>query len=222
MRGKGTVETSFSAVGSLFAQHVACYAGNSVENRGQDAGRDAVWPMTELQELLDEWIVALWQNRPHDGLRHPLMPGRALTPNEAYAALVEVAGYAPVPLSEDDYIELLPATWPAVNSYGIKIGHRRYDCRAVNPYRRQRAGVTAKKGLWQVHRDLYDVSRVWVRNHYSIDGPSRGLEWARRGRLAGVQGRAQVLVIDIDLIDDLLDVGTADDAPVLRDRCGRS
>jgi hypothetical protein len=162
---KGTVETSFSAVGSLFAQHVAGYAGNSVENRGKNAGREAVWPVTELQDLLDEWIVAVWQNRPHDGLRHPLMPGRALTPNEAYAALVEVAGYAPVPLSEDDYIELLPATWRAVNSYGIKIGHRRYDCRALNPYRRQHSGVTAKKGLWEVHRDPYDVSRVWVRNH---------------------------------------------------------
>jgi putative transposase len=161
---KGTVETSFSALGSLFAQHVAGYAGNSVENRGKDAGRDAVWPVTELQELLDEWILH-WQNRPHDGLRHPLMPGRALTPNEAYAALVEVAGYAPVPLSEDDYIELLPATWRAVNAYGVKIGHRRYDCRALNPYRRQHSGVTAKKGLWEVHRDPYDVSRVWVRNH---------------------------------------------------------
>jgi putative transposase len=161
---KGTVETSFSALGSLFAQHVAGYAGNSVENRGKDAASDAVWPMTELQALLDEWIIH-WQNRPHDGLRHPLMPGRALTPNEAYAALVEVAGYAPVPLSEDDYVELLPATWRAVNSYGVKIGHRRYDCRALNPYRRQHSGVTAKKGLWEVHRDPYDVSRVWVRNH---------------------------------------------------------
>jgi hypothetical protein len=161
---KGTVETSFSALGSLFAQHVAGYVGNSVENRGKDAGSDVVWPVTELQDLLDEWIIH-WQNRPHDGLRHPLMPGRALTPNEAYAALVEVAGYAPVPLSEDDYVELLPATWRAVNSYGVKIGHRRYDCRALNPYRRQHSGVTAKKGLWEVHRDPYDVSRVWVRNH---------------------------------------------------------
>ena len=54
--------------------------------------------MAELQALLDEWIVAVWQNRPHDGLRDPLAPGRALTPNERYAALIEVAGYVPVPL----------------------------------------------------------------------------------------------------------------------------
>jgi putative transposase len=48
--------------------------------------------------------VAHWQNRPHDGLRHPLTPGKALTPNEQYAALIEVVGYVPaVPLGADDY-----------------------------------------------------------------------------------------------------------------------
>jgi putative transposase len=57
---KGTVETSFSAVGTLFAQYVAGYVGNSVERRGQDAEREAVWSMLELQELLDEWLVAVF------------------------------------------------------------------------------------------------------------------------------------------------------------------
>ena len=52
--------------------------------------------MAELQELLDEWLVAFWLNRPHDGLRDPEHPGRAFTPNEKYAALVEAAGYVPV------------------------------------------------------------------------------------------------------------------------------
>jgi putative transposase len=163
---KGTVETSFGAVGSLFAQYAAGYVGNSVENRGKDAEHDAVWSVIELQQLLDEWIVAVWQNRPHDGLRHPLIPGRTLTPNEAYAALIETSGYVPVPLSAGDYIELLPATWRVINSYGVKISHRRYDCKALNPYRRQHSGVEAKKGLWEIHRDPYDVSRIWVRNHH--------------------------------------------------------
>ncbi len=31
--------------------------------------------------------------------------------------------------------------------------------------RRRDSGITAKRGLWEVHRDPYDVSRVWVRNH---------------------------------------------------------
>lgn len=163
---KGTVETSFSAVGTLFAQYVAGYVGSSVERRGKDAEAGAVWSMLELQELLDEWLVAVWQNRPHDGLRHPLIPDKPLTPNEMYAALVETAGYVLVPLAADDYIELLPAVWRVINSYGVKIRHRTYDCKALNPYRRQHSGVNARKGLWEVHYDPYDVTRVWVRNHH--------------------------------------------------------
>ena len=109
---------------------------------------------------------AHWQNRPHDGLRHPLTPGAVLTPNEQYAALLEVAGFVPVPLSADDYIELLPATWRVINAYGIKINRRTYDCAALNRHRGQTSGVAAQKGRWELHYDPYDVTRVWVRNHH--------------------------------------------------------
>ncbi|MGC5016504.1 Mu transposase C-terminal domain-containing protein [Streptosporangium sp. DT93] len=162
---KGTVEKSFRSVGTLFAQYVAGYVGNSVENRGKNADRKAVWSMIELQALLDEWIVVDWQNRQHDGLRHPLMTAKALTPNEQYAALIEITGYVPVPLSADDYVELLPIKWRVINSYGIKIGNRVYDGKALNPHRREHSGVTAENGRWEIHYDPYDVSRIWVRNH---------------------------------------------------------
>ena len=52
-----------------------------------------------MQDLLDEWLLAGWQPRPHDGLRDPLLPRRALSPNEMYAALVAAAGYLPLTLS---------------------------------------------------------------------------------------------------------------------------
>jgi hypothetical protein len=159
------VERSFDSVGTLFAQYVAGYVGSGVEHRGERAEQHAVWSMLELQDLLDEWTL-FWQNRPHDGLRHPVTPAVAMTPNEQYAALVETAGYVPVPLGADDYVELLPATWRMINAYGVKISHRCYDTRALNPYRRQHSGVTVRKGLWEIHYDPYDVSRVWVRNHH--------------------------------------------------------
>ncbi|WP_231929451.1 integrase [Micromonospora inositola] len=165
---KGVVERSFDSLGTLFAQYVAGYVGRSVEHRGENADQDAVWSIVELQALLDEWIVTVWHNRPHDGLRHPLTPDKALTPNEQYAALVEVAGYVPVPLSADDYVELLPVAWRAITPSGIKLNRRTYDDKkgALNDYRRAHSGVTAKKGLWEVHYDPYDVTRIWVRNHH--------------------------------------------------------
>ena len=138
---KPVIERTLGSVSTLFAQYVAGYVGRSIEHRGKDAEQAAVWSMAELQALLDEWVVAVWQNRPHEGLRDPLAPGKALTPNERYAALVAVAGYVPVPLGPEDYIELLPATWRVINSYGVKIGLRTYDSGELNPYRRQHSGI---------------------------------------------------------------------------------
>jgi hypothetical protein len=156
----------------------------------------------ELQELLDEWILAGWQHRPHDGLRDPVTPGRAYTPNERYAALVESAGYVPVALSAHDYIELLPARWQAINTYGIKINHRVYDSAELNPWRRQPSGISAKKNLWEVHHDPYDVSQIWVRNHRqggwitatwkhlnSVPAPFGEMAWDHARQHLAAQGR---------------------------------
>ncbi len=163
---KPVIERTLGSVSTLFAQYAAGYTGRSTEHRGTNAEQAAVWSMAELQALLDEWVVAVWQNRPHDGLRDPLSPDKALTPNERYAALVGVAGYVPVPLGPGDYIELLPATWRVINSYGIKIARRTYDSPALNPYRRQPSGVAGRRGLWEIRYDPYDISRIWVRNHH--------------------------------------------------------
>ncbi len=160
---KGHIERYFGSVASLFCQFASGYAGRSPDRRGRHVEDQPLWSMSELQELLGEWLVSVWMNRPHDGLRDPEHPGRAFTPNEKYAALIEAAGYVPVALSPDDYIELLPASWRAVNAYGIRLSRRSYDSGELNPLRLQPSGVREKKNLWEVRHDPYDVSRVHVR-----------------------------------------------------------
>ena len=202
MRGKPHIERTLESVSTLFCQFVSGYLGRSAEHRGSRVEDEPLWSLLELQELLDEWILAVWLHRPHDGLRDPVTPGRAYTPNERYAALVESAGYVPVALSAQDYIELLPARWQAINSYGIKISHRVYDSAELNPWRRQPSGVTAKKNLWEVHHDPYDVSQVWVRNHHqggwitatwkhldSAPAPFGELAWDHARQHLAAQGR---------------------------------
>src|SRR6266536_4750934 len=82
---KPHIERTLGSVATLFAQFVAGYTGSSVERRGRRVEDGPLWSVMQLQDLLDEWIVAAWQNRPHDGLRDPSAPGRAFTPNERYA-----------------------------------------------------------------------------------------------------------------------------------------
>ncbi|MFJ5104935.1 Mu transposase C-terminal domain-containing protein [Streptomyces sp. NPDC088554] len=167
---KGHIEKMLDTVSLQFAQFLPGFTGRNTDRRGRRPEEENLWSLPELQELLDEWIVAHWQNRPHDGLRDPDHPGRLFTPNQKYAALVEASGYVPVALSGDDYVELLPAAWRAVNSYGIKVNNRTYDSPELGPMRRRDSGVTAKRGLWEVHRDPYDASYVWVRDHRAGGG----------------------------------------------------
>lgn len=222
---KPHIERTLGSVATLFSQFVAGYVGSSADRRGRGLEQGPVWSLLELQELLDEWIVAAWQNRPHDGLRDPAHPGRAFTPNEKYAALVETAGYVPIALSPTDYIELLPACWRAINAYGVKIGHRTYDSEQLNPLRRQRSGVRERKNLWEIHYDPYDVSRVWVRDHWNggwimlfwkhlhrVPAPFGELAWDHvRGRLPAATEEEIA-----DAVADLLQRahrGPADPAP---------
>ncbi|WP_327311346.1 Mu transposase C-terminal domain-containing protein [Streptomyces sp. NBC_01243] len=162
---KGHIEKMLGSVATMFAQFLPGHTGRNTDQRGRHPEQENLWSLPELQDLLDEWIVAHWQNRPHEGLRDPDHPGRLFTPNQKYAALVEACGYVPVALSGQDYVELLPAAWRAVNSYGIRINNRTYDSPGLGPMRLRDSDVTAKRGLWEVHRDPYDVSYVWVRDH---------------------------------------------------------
>lgn len=79
--------------------------------------------------------------------------------------MVETAGYLPLPLTAEGYLELLPARWQAVNSYCIKIKHRIYNCEGLDGLRRGKSGITEREGLWEVRHDPYDIRLVWLRNN---------------------------------------------------------
>ena len=125
------------------------------------------------------------RTRPHEGLSHTWGEGRDLSPNEMFAACVGISGYVPLPLTGDDYIELLPAVFRTVNDYGITIDNRTYDCKALNPYRRLDSGLPGEnRTKWEVHYDPYDVTVVWLRDHRSRRVDHRAVGLPHPGRAA--------------------------------------
>jgi hypothetical protein len=73
-----------------------------------------------------------------------------------------------------------------VNAYGVKISRRVYDGAELNPFRMQHSGVSARKGLWEIHYDPYDISRVWIRDHW--DGGWITVFWTQLHRVAAPFG----------------------------------
>ncbi|MEW2120891.1 transposase [Streptomyces sp. NPDC005474] len=175
---KGHVERTFRTIGDRFSQYVAGYTGSDVTQRGTNVEDEACWTLPQVQDLLDEWLVADWQHRRHASLRHPLVPKLALSPNEMWAALVGVTGYVPVPLSADNYIELMPIKRLGINDYGIRFDHRTYDHEVLNPHRRHKS--TAGDGMWEVHHNPYDPHQVWVR----LPGGWEEVPWIHRERVS--------------------------------------
>jgi putative transposase len=196
---KSVVERTFHSINTLFVQHLPGYTGANVQQRGSDVGDRAVWTIPDLQDLLDEWVVAGWQTRPHQALRDPHAPKRCVAPNERYAALVAAAGYLPLTLTGRDYLELLPIEWRAIGDGGIQIDYRTYDHPDLGPLRRQNSGIEAKDGRWEVHYDPYDVTRVFVRaaDHWitvpwthlpMLSAPFADFTWRHARKLAAAAG----------------------------------
>jgi len=174
---KGAVERTFGAVNTLFLQHIAGYTGSNVLQRGDQAAAETRFTVAQLQDLLDEWITACWQQRPHDGLRHPVLPRTALTPNEMWSALLGSAGYVPVPLTGADYLELLPVRWHPVTGRGIRINYRTYDHACLNEHRGRPSPTGAREGRWEVHLNPHDVRQIFVR---LPDGRLHEVPWIHR------------------------------------------
>ena len=112
-----------------------------------------------------------------------------LSPNEKYAALVAAAGYLPLTLTGEDYLELLPVAWRQINDYGIRIDYRTYDCPGLGPWRRQHSGIDRPaRAVGGPLRPLRpgpgvrpDPGRL---GHRAVDAPADDLRAVRRLHLA--------------------------------------
>ena len=166
---KAVIERTFSSLKTLFSQFVAGYTGSDITRRGKGVEKGRLWRIDEINDLLQEFLCLVWQQRPHEGLRnpfHPAMPAR--TPNQAYAAHVASSGYLPVPLSEADVLHLLPAAWVRVTDKGIRLNRRTYDGAKLNPYRGAPSGLPGRNRMrWEVRYHPYQPETVWLRDHRS-------------------------------------------------------
>ncbi|MFX0539517.1 Mu transposase C-terminal domain-containing protein [Ornithinimicrobium sp. Y1847] len=161
---KPHVERAFSAINSSFTESLDGYLGMRVAHRGDDPSPEGLLTLAEVQALLDQWVVQVWQNRPHDGLRHPAIPREKLTPNEMYAAAAAVAPTMNVVLTPDDYVELLPKDTRRPNEYGINFEGLVYDSPGLRQLYRDNAHLLGPDAKLELRYEPYRLNNVWVKD----------------------------------------------------------
>jgi hypothetical protein len=112
-------------------------------------------------------------------------------------------------------LDLAEQAWRAVNDYGIRIDYRTYDDPGLGPCRRQHSGVTARRGLWEIHYDPYDLTRVFVRTPEGwvtapwthlpmISAPFADFTWRHARRLTAQAGRDDTSEAEVARVLDAL------------------
>lgn len=159
---KPHVERTFETIVTRFVQYLEGFTGGSVERRGRDEPTDRALALVQLQELLEDWIAIEWQNRPHEGLSDPMLPGRALTPNEMFRAYRRVAPEIHVPFGVDDFIGFLPAKTCTLQDYGINHARRVYKSNRLTELRAAGAGGEGATRPCVIRYDPHNPLFVWV------------------------------------------------------------
>lgn len=173
---KPHVERQFHTINTMFVQHLEGYVGRSPEHKGGKVPTEKLLTLEALRELFEDWVISVWQNAPHSSLRDRLHPTRHLTPNKKAGQAALSVAQLHLPLTEDNFILMLPSKFRRITATGIKVDTREYDSPELNMLRNTLSDMPRHKGKWEVKVDPYNPEAVWV-----IGGEGELIECLERG-----------------------------------------
>lgn len=164
-RDKGPVERFFRTLREDLLQALPGYKGPDVHSRGLDAEADAFFYLDELEDMIRQWVAAIYHHRPHDSLIDPHIPKLRMSPAQMFEHGLARAGYIEAPRDPDLGYEFLKTGWRRIQHYGVDFDGRRYNGAALDPYRGVQSPYAGRaRGRWPIHYDPDDITRVYFRD----------------------------------------------------------
>ena len=173
---KPTVERFFKTLRESLLQHLPAYKGPDVYSRGRDVEDRAFYYVTELEQIIREWVGSVYHRTSHDGLCVPELPHAEFSPAEMFEIGIARAGTLTVPRRPGLAYEFLDVAWRTIQHYGVEINGQRYNGAGLNLFRNQRSPYTgAHAGKWPFMVDVHDVRHVFFQN--PADKQWHRLDW---------------------------------------------
>ena len=165
---KAACERAFGSLRSLLFEHLPGYSGIDVADRGADPEADAVLTMAQMEHLVAEWIISVWQNRALGEHAPAWGPGEGHSPNTLFAAAMNQGGFALQVPRPELYYELLPVHHVKIHAdRGVKIGGLWYGRAdpALKPYEGKPSGRGGRhKDAWVIRDDRRDRRQVFFQD----------------------------------------------------------
>jgi hypothetical protein len=165
---KAACERAFGALRSLLFEQLPGYTGIDVADRGADPEADAVLTMAQMERLIAEWVIRVWQNRALGEHTPAWGPGEEHSPNTLFAAAMNQGGFALQIPRPELYYELLPAHYVKIHAQrGVKIGGLWYGKSdpALRPYQGKLSDRGGQlKGKWVIRSDRRDRRAVFFQD----------------------------------------------------------
>jgi transposase InsO family protein len=167
-RDKGVVERFFLTLRQGLLQTLPSYTGPDLYSRGLSPEADAFFYLDELEELIRQWVAAVYHHTPNDSLADPKVPGRLMSPAEMFQHGVERAGYIEAPSDHDLAFEFLKPVKRQILHYGVQHQNRKYNGPSLNQYHDKDSpyGQDPKR-RWYVHVNPDDITRVFFRDPFA-------------------------------------------------------
>ncbi|HNV41718.1 MAG TPA: transposase [Ornithinibacter sp.] len=173
---KAAMERFFRTLRQSLLDKLTGYKGEHIASRGKDVENGAFYYVTELEQLIREWVGEVYHVRAHAGLRDPLLPKVDLSPQEMFNRGIAVSGLLRLPAAQDLRYELMEVAWRQIHHYGVDVDGRRYDGAGLNPYRGHKSDHGgAHPGKWPILVDIDDVRAVYIQD--PSDKTWHRLEW---------------------------------------------
>ncbi len=162
---KPTVERFFKTLRQSLLQHLPAYKGPDVYSRGKDIEGQAFLFVSELEQIIREWVGTVYHHTKHAGLCVPQWPGAAFSPAEMFQVGLARAGSLRLPARPELAYEFLNVAWRTIQHYGVEIDGRRYNGPGLNLHRGHRSPYGgANAGKWPFSVDVHDVRFVYFKD----------------------------------------------------------
>jgi len=162
---KPALERFFRTLRQSLLEHLPGYKGPDVAARGHHVEGEAFYYVTELEQIIREYVGRVYHHTAHAGLVDPLQRSVRLSPAEMFERGIAAAGRIRLPAREDLVYDFLEVEWRTIQHYGVEINGQRYDGPGINDHRGTRspyAGAHPGKWPFMVNRD--DIRTVFFRD----------------------------------------------------------